>query len=73
MGKSTDDEHIIARLAFVELVVFIEEFHMDDETFLVFKLVELVELTQSRMEQHKVSHDSRMHTTHLKRIVCSLS
>ena len=40
--KGTNDEHAIAGFAFKELVAFIEEDNMDDETSLVFKLAELV-------------------------------
>ena len=50
-GKGADDEHIIAGLAFAELVVFIEEAHTDDGTAPVFKLADLAQLYTARMEQ----------------------
>ena len=58
-GKRADDEQAIARLAFAELLVFIEEAHMDDETFPVFKLADLAQLYTSRMEQLGVKHEGR--------------
>ena len=65
-GKSPDDEHAIEGLAFAELVVFIEEALMDDETAPVFKLADLAQLYTSRMEQLGVKRDGRVHTTRLK-------
>ncbi|KAG0730358.1 hypothetical protein GWK47_028416 [Chionoecetes opilio] len=64
--KNKDDEHAIAGLVFAELVVFIEEAHMDDETSPVFKLADLAQLYTSRMEQLGVKHEGRVHTTRLK-------
>jgi len=65
-GKCADDEHSIAGLAFAELVVFIEEAHVDDGTAPVFKLADLAQLYTARMEQLGVKHDSRVHSTRLK-------
>ena len=65
-GKGTDDEHAIEGLAFAELVVFIEETLMDNETTPVFKLADLAQLYTSRMEQLGVKRAGRVHMTRLK-------
>jgi hypothetical protein len=49
-----------------ELVLYIEETRQDEETAPVFKLAELVQLYQSRMEQLGVQLDSKVHSTELK-------
>lgn len=59
-GKRTDDEHAIVRLAFAEMMTFIEESHIDDKTSPVIKLAELAQLYKSRMEQMGVKHDGRV-------------
>ena len=65
-GKGTDDEHIIEGLAFTELVMFIEEAYMDDETSPVFKLVKLTVIKFNAMEKLGVKQDFRMYTTCFK-------
>ena len=51
---------------FAELVPYIEEAMLDKETAQVFKLANLVELYQSRMQQLGVKLDTRVHSTRLK-------
>jgi len=65
-GKGADNERTIAGLAFAELVMFIEDAHVDDEVAPVFKLADLVQLYTARMEQLGVKLDSRVHSTRLK-------
>jgi len=50
-GKGADDRcTIAATLAFAELVMFIEDAHIDDGTAPVFKLADLVQLYMARKE-----------------------
>ena len=51
---------------FAELVLYIEETRQDEETAPVFRLADLVQLYQSRMEQLGVQLDTRVHSTRLK-------
>ena len=56
----------MSAIVFAELVVYIEETRLDEETAPIFKLVDLVQLFQSRMEQLEVSANTRVHSTRLK-------
>ena len=51
---------------FAELVLYLEEARLDEETAQVFKLANLVKLYQSRMEQLGVKLDTMIHSTRLK-------
>ncbi|KAJ8416192.1 hypothetical protein AAFF_G00382140 [Aldrovandia affinis] len=53
-------------IVFAELVLYIDETRQDEETASVFKLAELAQLYNSRMEQLGVEVDGRVHTTRLK-------
>ena len=65
--KSTGEEEVMSRIAFAELVMYIEETHYSDEDKApVFKLSDLAQLYVSRMEQLGVKLDTRVHTTQLK-------
>ena len=44
-------EQYVSGIVFAELVLYIEEARLDEETTLVFKLANLIELYQSRMQQ----------------------
>lgn len=56
----------MAGVVFAELVLYIEETRLDEETAPVFKLADLTQLYQSRMEQLGVELDPRVHSTRLK-------
>ena len=64
--KDTDQEPRVSAIVFAELLLYIEETRLDEETEPVFKLADLVQLYQSRMEQLEVSIDTRVHSTSLK-------
>ena len=65
-GRSSEEE-IASRIAFAELVMYIEEIHnSDDKHAPIFKLCDLAQLYVSRMEQLGVKPDA-VHTTRLKR------
>ena len=49
--KYIANEREVSGIVFAELVLYIEEARLDEETAHVFKLVDLVELYQSRMMQ----------------------
>ena len=53
-------------IVFAELVLYIEEARLDEETAPVFKLANLVEIYQSRMQHLGVMLDTRVHSTRLK-------
>ena len=61
------EEEVASRIAFAELVMYIEEIRNSDEQQApVFKLSDLAQLYVSRMEQLGVKLDARVHTTRLK-------
>ena len=64
--KDTDPERRVSAIVFTELVLYIEETSLDEETAPVFKFADLIQLYQSRMEQLEVSTDTRLHSTRLK-------
>uniref|UniRef100_UPI00358E1F74 uncharacterized protein n=1 Tax=Myxine glutinosa TaxID=7769 RepID=UPI00358E1F74 len=64
--KYKDEEREVSGIVFAELVLYVEEARLDEETAQVFKLANLVELYQSRMEQLGVKLDTRVHSTRLK-------
>ena len=47
---------------FAELVCYIEETRRNEDTPLVFKLIDLANLYTSRLEQHGIKNDGRVHT-----------
>ena len=55
-----------SQIAFTELVLYIDEMRLDEETAPVFKLAELTKLYHSRMEQLGIKLDTRVHSTRLK-------
>ena len=61
-----DQDKEISAIVFAELVLFIEETRQDEGTATVFKLADLTQLYQSRMEQLGVKQDVRIHSTRLK-------
>ena len=63
------NEREVSGIVFAELVLYIEEARLDEETAQVFKLANLVELYQSRMQQLGVKLDTRVHSTRLKHIL----
>ena len=68
--KGTDLEaerdSMISSIALAELVLHIEECHLEDETAPVFRLADLVSLYKSRMEVYGVALDYRVNSTRLK-------
>ena len=60
------NEREVSGIVFAELVLYIEEARLDEETAQVFKVANLVELYQSRMQQLGVKLDTRVHSTRLK-------
>ena len=64
--EETEQEKQLSRVAFAQLVLFIEETRQHEETAPVFKLAELAELYQSRIEQLGVRCNTRVHSTRLK-------
>ena len=65
--KSTGEEEVMSRIAFTELVMYIEETHYSDEDKApVFKLSDLAQLYVSRTEQLGIKVDTRVHTTRFK-------
>ena len=71
--KNTDQERRMSAIVFAELVLYIKETRLDEETAPVFKLVDLVQLYQSIMEQLEVSNDTRVHSTRLAETTCPVS
>jgi hypothetical protein len=56
----------VSGIVFAELIVYIEDACQDEDIASVFKLADLAQLYQSRMEQLGVTLDSRVHSTQLK-------
>ena len=52
-SEGPKDSHLseVSAIVFTELVLYIEETRLDEDTAPVFKLADLVQLYQSRMEQ----------------------
>ena len=69
--KSTDQKEIISGIVFAELVMYIEEVSLDGDTAPVFKLADLAQLYNSRVEQLGLKSDVRVHTTRLKQRLLS--
>ena len=64
--KYKANEREVSGIVFAELVFYIEEARLDEENAHVFKLANLIELYQSRMQQLGVKLDTRVHSTRLK-------
>lgn len=64
-SQETSQEQAMSAVVFAELVLYIEETRQG-ETAPVFKLADLVQLYQSRMEQLGVQLDTKFHSTRLK-------
>lgn len=64
--QGTDRTGVISGIAFAELVIYIEETYLGEDTAPVFKLSELANLYKARMEQLGKPFDGRVHTTRLK-------
>ena len=64
--KYKTNEREVSGIVFAELVLYIEEARLDEKTAHVFKLANLVELYQYRMQQLGVKLDTRVHSTRLK-------
>ena len=64
--QGTDRERELSGIVVAELVMYIEEAHLETSTAPVFKLADLAHLYRCRMEQLGVVSDTRMNTTHLK-------
>ena len=56
----------VLNIVFAELVLYIEEARLDEDTAQVFKLANLVELYHSRMQQLGVELETKVHSTWLK-------
>ena len=64
--KHNAKDREVAGIVFAELVLYIEEARLDQETAHVFKLANLAELYQSRIQQLGVKLGTRVHSTRLK-------
>jgi len=65
--QNTDEQEIMSRIAFAELVMYIEETcYSNEDKAAVFKLSDLAQLYVSRMIQLGIKLDTRIHTTRLK-------
>ena len=60
-------EREVSNIVFAELVLYIEEARLDEVTAQVFKLANLVELYQSRMQQLGVKLETKVHSTRTQR------
>ena len=67
--KYKANEREVSGIVFAELVLYIEEARLDEDTAQVFKLANLVELYQSRMQQLT----TRIHSTRLYSLPSSLT
>ena len=65
-SQDTNQKRAMSAVVFAELVLYIEETRQDKETAPVFRLADLIQLYQSRMEQLGVQLDTRVHSTRLK-------
>ena len=65
-SKNTYLERRVSAIVFAELVLYIEETRLNEETAQFFMLADLVQLYQSRMEQLEVSPDTRIYSTRFK-------
>lgn len=68
MGADPKGEHerVISSIAFAELVLYIEESHLDDDTAPVFRLADLANLYKSRVEHYGVALENRVNSNRLK-------
>ena len=69
ISKYKAKERHASGIVFAELVLYVEEARLYEETAQVFKLANIVELYQSRMQQLGVKLDTRDHSTRLKQIL----
>ena len=66
--QNTNDQEVMSKVAFAELVMYIEEVRYSSEDKApIFKLSDLAQLYVSRMDQLGINLDKRIHTTRLKR------
>ena len=65
-SQDTNQERAMSAVVFAELVLYIDKTRQDEETAPVFRLANLVQLYQSRMEQLGVQLDTKVHSTRLK-------
>jgi len=61
-----EDDSCLHGIAFAELVSFIEDRISDEDSAFVFKLTDIAELYQVRLQQLGVTVKKRIHTTRLK-------
>ena len=65
--QNTNDQEVMSKVAFAELVMYIEEVRYSSEDKApIFKLSDLAQLYVSRMDQLGINLDKRIHTTRLK-------
>ena len=64
--KYTAKEREVSGIVFAELVLYIEEARLDEDTAQVFKLANLVELYHSGKQQLGVELETKVHSTRLK-------
>src|SRR5207244_4765802 len=61
-----EDESRLHGIAFAELVAFMEDMNRDEETAPVFKLIDIGNMYNVRLEQLGMTVEKRIHTTRLK-------
>ena len=62
----TDHEGVMSRIVLAELVLYIEETHLEEGTAPVFRLVDLAKLYTTRMEHLGVALCKKVNSTMLK-------
>jgi hypothetical protein len=69
--QESGEEQQLHGIALAELVAYIEEAREESDSVPVFKLIDLVKLYTSRLEQLGVTSTSRINSTHLKNRILS--
>lgn len=64
--QKTDHEGVMSRIVLAELVLYIEETHLEEGTAPVFRLADLAKLYTTRMEQLGVALCKKVNSTRLK-------
>lgn len=65
--QKTDHEGVMSRIVLAELVLYIEETHLEEGTAPVFRLADLAKLYTTRMEQLRVALCKKVNSTRLKK------
>ena len=66
VDPEADRERVISSVAFAELVMYIEDSHLNSDTAPVFRMAELANLYKSRLEHYGIALENRVHSTRLK-------